>query len=254
MKIAFNLALTSLLFASAAWADVSETEEFTFELQDSGRLSLSNVNGSIQITGVDGNEVHITAKKTAGTQKYLDAIKIDIDSSPDFVRIEAKFPDSNGSWFHWGDDNSGSVDFELTVPKGTKLDTIDTVNGDVDIRAVTNQVNVESVNGRLTLTGLASDADMDTVNGEITAQFDVMGAGQRVSVDAVNGTVKLMLPANASATVRAESLNGRIDADDFGLETDKGYVGQDLDGRIGDGAGGINIDTVNGSITIEKSK
>jgi len=254
MKIAKSLVFVSLLAVSTARADVSKTEEFNFELNDNGRLSLSNVNGDIRITGVAGNQVHITAKKTADTQKYLDALKIDIDAGADHIRVEAKYPDSNGGWFHWGSNSSGSVDFEVTVPPGTKLDTIETVNGDIDISAVTNLVNVESVNGGLSLSGLANDADMDTVNGEIEALFDVLGAGQRISVDAVNGTVELTLPANASATVRAESLNGDIDADDFGLEADKGYVGQDLDGQIGDGAGRINIDTVNGSITIQKRK
>lgn len=253
MKFATSLALVSLFAVSTARADVSETEEFNFELSDNGRLSLSNVNGDVRISGVAGNQVHITAKKTADTQKYLDALKIDIDASADYIRIEAKYPDSGGL-FSWGDSNSGSVEFVVTVPPGTKLDSIDTVNGGIEVSGVTNEVHVETVNGDLSLSGLANDADLDTVNGEVAAQFDVLGAGQRVMVDTVNGEVELTLPANAGATVRAESLNGDIDVDDFGLEADKGYVGQDLDGQLGDGAGRINIDTVNGSITIRKSK
>ena len=68
----------------------------------------------------------------------------------------------------------------------------------------------------------------------------------------MNGKVVLQLPANASANIHAETVNGRIDADDFGLEPDKGFVGRELDGQIGDGDARISLDTVNGSIVISK--
>ena len=50
----------------------------------------------------------------------------------------------------------------------------------------------------------------------------------------------------------AETVNGSIDADDFGLEPEKGFVGRDLDGTIGDGDARISLDTVNGSIRINE--
>jgi DUF4097 and DUF4098 domain-containing protein YvlB len=140
----------------------------------------------------------------------------------------------------------------MSVPRGAQLDTIETVNGDITITGAKGLVSVESVNGDLTLEGLVGDVNMDTVNGSLKAQFEVLGAGQRVSADAVNGSVVLKLPENASARINAESLNGDIDADDFGLEPDKGYVGRDLDGQIGAGEARVNVDTVNGSITIKK--
>jgi DUF4097 and DUF4098 domain-containing protein YvlB len=79
-----------------------------------------------------------------------------------------------------------------------------------------------------------------------------MGGGQRVSADAVNGKIVLVLPADASARVEAETVNGSIDADDFGLEPEKGFVGRDLSGEIGGGDARISLDTVNGSINISK--
>jgi len=60
------------------------------------------------------------------------------------------------------------------------------------------------------------------------------------------------LPANASAQVSAETLNGSIDADDFGLKPDSGFVGHDLDGQIGGGDARVSVDTVNGSVAIKK--
>ncbi len=59
--------------------------------------------------------------------------------------------------------------------------------------------------------------------------------------------------ADASARVVAETVNGSIDADDFGLEVEKGFVGRDLDGEIGGGDARISLDTVNGSIRIKRN-
>jgi hypothetical protein len=36
------------------------------------------------------------------------------------------------------------------------------------------------------------------------------------------------------------------------LEPEKGFVGRDLSGEIGDGAARVSLDTVNGSIRIDK--
>jgi DUF4097 and DUF4098 domain-containing protein YvlB len=68
----------------------------------------------------------------------------------------------------------------------------------------------------------------------------------------VNGKIVLELPADASARVLAETINGSIDADDFGLTIDKGFVGRECDGQIGNGDARISLDTVNGSIRIVK--
>jgi DUF4097 and DUF4098 domain-containing protein YvlB len=126
------------------------------------------------------------------------------------------------------------------------------VNGDVHIRAVGGTVKASTVNGGLEVENLSADVGLETVNGTIVADFDVLGADQRVDADAVNGRIEIRLPADASARVTAETVNGSIDADDFGLEPEKGFVGRDLSGDIGGGDARISLDTVNGSIEITR--
>lgn len=254
MNIIRNLSFSLVLVASAAMAEVTDTKEYNFSLQEGGRISLSNVNGDVQIDGVAGDQVHIVATRRAASQKSLDGLEVVIDASDSDIRIETRHPNNESRWLNWNSDSSGSVDYVLTVPAGAQLDSIETVNGVVVITGVTGSVSAESVNGKLTLEGLEGDVKLDTVNGSIDAQFNVLGAGQRVSADAVNGRIVLRFPDNASAQVHAETLNGGIDADDFSLEPQKGYVGRDLDGEIGDGEARVDIDTVNGSVTIKRSK
>lgn len=244
------LTLSGLTAAGPLLADVTATEEYTFTLDEGGRISVENINGAITIEGRTGNEVTVVATKKAGTQKYLDGIKVDIDTSASQLRIETRHPSNSGGWF--GKDTSGSVSYRLTVPAGAELDEIETVNGELDIRGMTGAVNASTVNGGIELAGLQSDADLETVNGVIKAGFARLGAGQRVTADTVNGRIELLLPADASATVRAETLNGKIDADDFGLKPVKGFIGRDLTGELGDGGATITLETVNGSIRIKR--
>ena len=243
---------TLLLVTNLAVADVSKTEEYNFEITEGGRISLSNVNGDVSIEGTDGRQVHIVATKTADNQKYLDGMKIEIDASAGAISIETRYPGNGGGMLSWGGDDNGSVEYKLTVPHDVELDTLETVNGDVVVSGVAGAISAESVNGEMQLTGVSGDVKADTVNGNIDVNFAQLGSGQRVSVDAVNARVVLRLPANASAQVSAETLNGSIDADDFGLETSSGFVGHELDGQIGDGDARVSVDTVNGSVEFRK--
>lgn len=252
MKAGVLLGAALLLVSASAIADVSETEEMTFDVVAGARISLENINGDIRITGGPGRQVHMVAKKKAGKQEYLDELEILVDADDDFIRIETRHPKSQGGWFNWGNDSSGSISYVLEVPADINLDTISTVNGDVEISAVLGKVKAETVNGSLHAMGLEGDVNLETVNGSVKAEFDVLGAGQRVSAEAVNGKIVLVVPADTSARVQAETVNGSINAEDFGLKPEKGFVGRDLSGEIGGGDARISLDTVNGSIRISK--
>ena len=245
--------LAALMSVSlSAVADVESTEEMAFDVNPGARISLENINGDIDVVGGTGSQVTVVARKKAGRQEYLDGLKVVVDASPDYIRIETRHPKSESSWFNWGNDGGGSVAYELSVPADVELDSIETVNGDVRIRAVDGIVKASTVNGGLDVGNLSADVSLETVNGKIVAEFDVLGADQRVDAEAVNGRIEIRLPGDASARVTAETVNGSIDADDFGLEPEKGFVGRDLSGDIGGGAASISLDTVNGSIEISR--
>jgi DUF4097 and DUF4098 domain-containing protein YvlB len=76
--------------------------------------------------------------------------------------------------------------------------------------------------------------------------------GSRISLNTVNGTVNLVIPSNADATVKADTVNGNI-VNDFGLPVHKGeYVGRDLYGRIGSGDVQIRLNSVNGTLSVKR--
>jgi len=252
MKAGAIAGVVLLLVSTTLNAGVKETEEMTFDVAPGARVSLENINGDINIINGDSGKIHLVAYKKAGKQEYMDDLKVVVDADENYVRIETRHPKSEGGWFNWGKDSSGSVAYELEVPDDVDLDSISTVNGDVEIIGVNGMVKAETVNGSLTASNLVGDVNLETVNGSIKAEFDQLGDGQRVSADAVNGKIILLIPSDASARVTAETVNGSIDADDFGLEPEKGFVGRDLSGEIGGGDARITLDTVNGSIRISE--
>lgn len=240
----------ALALSLSANAEVTKEETFSFKISDGGSFSLSNVNGGISVVGGNGDTIEVLAIKKAGSQKQLDEIEIKISESANSVEIETDLPSSK-RWFHWGDDGA-QVTYEVIVPSGINLDSIEAVNGEVEIRGVSGDVNASTVNGEINLEDLAADAEIDTVNGTINASFAKLEGQQKVKASTVNGRMTLRLPADADVDVNADTLNGNISAGDFDLEVDKGFVGSDLNGEIGNGSASLNLDTVNGSIKIRK--
>lgn len=240
----------ALVAASVAVADVTEEVSFSYTINNGGRISLDNINGDVTITGGKGDAVEITAFKKADNQEYLDGIEIRIDASDDTIRIDTKHPDSKRSF--WGSSDGGSVTYTLTVPASVNLDSIESVNGDIEISGVLGTVKAETVNGGIEANDLSENVSLETVNGSVHAYFTSLRGNQKVDCETVNGKVSLYLPANADASITAETVNGGIDGEEFGLVTNKGFVGRDMDGEVGNGSARVNLSTVNGGIKIRK--
>lgn len=233
---------------------LDETERFeqTYPLNANGKVSVSNVNGSITIESWDKNEVKLEAVKTADSRENLNAVKIRIDAKPDYLRVETDFDSqrsrNDGNWKN----RKLEVQYRLWVPRNAVLDEIETVNGSIIVSNMTNMTKVSTVNGEIRATNLRGTTNIETVNGTINADFDNLQNVSEIRLEAVNGETNLKLPSDAEATIKAETTNGNI-SNDFGLPVRKGkYVGRDLYGKLGSGAVKIHLGTVNGTTTIRR--
>ncbi len=235
-----------------AYADETERFEQTYQLSPNGRVSVSNVNGSITVEGWDRSEVKLVYVKTADSKERLADVDIRIDAKPDHFSVETDYGDwrrdRNGD--RWKNHGKLTVDYQLMVPRGAVLNEIETVNGSATVSNFTNLIKVSAVNGSVIATNLRGTAKLSTVNGEVKADFDRLETGSKIALETVNGSVNLVIPSDANATVRADSLNGTI-SNDFGLPVRKGkYVGRDLYGRLGTGEIQIKLESVNGGLSI----
>lgn len=233
-------------------ADETERFEQTYPLNANGRVSVSNVNGSITIETWNKPEIKLEWVKTSDSKDNFGEVEIRIDARQDAFSVETEYLDwkrrgSNGRTY-----NKLAVEYRLIVPRGAVLDEIETVNGSVSITNAENTTKASAVNGEVKGINLRGATNLSTVNGTVTASFDQLATGSRITLETVNGTVDLTIPSDANATLKADTVNGKI-SNDFGLPVRKGeYVGRDMYGKIGSGDVSIKLESVNGELAIKR--
>lgn len=232
------------------------TEQFhqTYPLSPTGRVSIANINGGVRIAVWDQNEVKVDAVKRASSKEAMDDLKIEVSSTADSFRIKTEYPSSD-----WSRDErstrrhrSASVEYTLTVPRRSRLDSVELVNGSLDIEGVEGDVEAACVNGSVRARGLTGEVKLSTVNGGVEATITRLDDAKPTSLSSVNGSITLTVPGNANAQVKASTIHGRI-TNDFGLQVNDGeFVGHELSGQIGNGGTRIRLSNVNGSISIKR--
>jgi DUF4097 and DUF4098 domain-containing protein YvlB len=237
-------------------AEVREEFHQTYPLTPDGRVSLENLNGPVRITVSDRNEVQVNAIKRAYKQERLNEAKIEVNATGDTVRIKTAYPFDEVN-FESDDhryENPATVEYTLVVPRRARLDSIDVVNGSVDIDGTEGDVKASSVNGEIRAHGLMGDTKLNTVNGQLEVTFAQIAQAKSLSLGSVNGGVTVVIPSDSNAVVRAETISGGI-RNDFGLAVEDGdYVGHSLYGQIGSGGPRIKLSNVSGGISIKRAQ
>jgi DUF4097 and DUF4098 domain-containing protein YvlB len=258
MRIIKQLCLTRVaalaLVAGLGLASAAYTEEVhqTYPLTPTGSVSLSNVNGNVRIQAWDRNEVKLDAIKRGDTKETVDEVKVEVESSADRIRIRTRYPERS-----WSDENrkrgSATVEYSLMVPRTARMEEINLVNGNLVLEGVTGAVSAKTVNGNIQAQSLGGRVELKTVNGGVQADLNQLDPNQAVDMDSVNGAVRLLLPASASASVSASTVHGAI-TNAFGMQVEKGrWVGSRMEGTIGSGGAKVRLKTVNGKIEVERS-
>lgn len=224
--LAFTFAVTTAAFAAdesevtiTAEGDAAKTLDRSFPLASGGTIDVSNVSGSVMITGGNADGVKLGGSLGAGS-------KLAIESHAD--RLEMRVESNNGnSWLgNKGPRNDSSL--VLNVPHGVsvKLDIVsadgkienidgksvevDNVSGDVRVSTNAGSVEIDSVSGNVALqvprAGITDRVHLQTVSGNINAT----GADGRVKLETVSGT--LTFDAPAVNELGAESVSGDIRA------------------------------------------
>ncbi len=255
IQLALMLVAAGLTSASAKSNRASEKFQKLCALSPGGTVSLQNVNGNVEITTWDKNEVKIEAEKFADDGGDLDDLQIEVDATGDRVAIDTKYPERR-------DDHHGhalGVNYILVVPRGANLDKIKIVNGEITISGVAGKVMATAVNGTIHTTGLSNGCELETVNGKVDAEFTSLQARAGAKLKSVNGSLVVRLPADAKADIKATATMGHI-SNEFGLQSSRQdedhsfvKVGDSLRGKIGGGGASVRLETVNGSIRIVKS-
>jgi DUF4097 and DUF4098 domain-containing protein YvlB len=233
-------------------AQLTSELRVTKPLAAGGRVSLKNINGSVRVAVWDRPEVRVDAVKKARTQKRLDEADIQVTAADNAVSIRTVYPDAELRFERGGRDNPASVEYSLTVPRDARVDSIELINGSLEVEGPAGEIKASSVNGRLVARGLSGPARLSTINGPLEVSFDRLASGT-VSLGSVNGPLTVTLPPDADATLRATTIHGTI-TNDLGLTAAHSpHTGSSLGGVLGGGAARLRLDNVNGSIHVRRA-
>ena len=257
------------------------TEIFTktVRLGRNGRLELDNVSGDIDVTGVGGDDVKITATKrvhapneSAG-RGALKAIEIEVADRAGVVSISAG--PTRGRF------SGGAIDYVISVPTGTSL-SLKTASGDVSVKSVTGDlvvnsfsgdvvvsdsrpraIEIELVSGDVSLEKIDSErVHVKSVSGDVTFTGKLAKTG-RYDLSTHSGDIQVIPEGNPGFEVDAETFSGDVSSD-FGVRrgptlrnnlnpNDRGSRRNNIiRGTINDGGAALTLHTFSGDILITK--
>jgi DUF4097 and DUF4098 domain-containing protein YvlB len=196
-------------------------------------VDVENVQGRVDITAWDRNEVELVAVLES------DEDKLEYEATDRQVRVKVSRPDR-----HYRHDDEEDAILTLRVPKGARL-AVDTVSADIKVAGVRGEQGLGTVSGTMDTQAYDEPVDVRAVSGDIT----VAGTGGQAAVraESVSGTTvvtgirggfegkavsgDLRVSVADASRLRLGTVSGSINAD-AGLTADARVEMNSISGEI----------------------
>lgn len=189
-------------------------------------LRVENVQGAIDVTGADAKTATVRYTKYAGHQDSIDNTQVIVDREDTDVDIHTNYVHTG-----WFGSRSAGVDYAITVPAGTS-------------------VHLANVSGPIVVRNMQGNVDIQQVSGDVTAALGRVAGDRDIRVNTVSGGTVISIARNSDVDLSVKTVSGSVHGF-FPLNADKGFVGQAVSGRLGDGTASIDVNAVKGSVTID---
>jgi len=242
-----------LCFVSSLLAEDPLQQKFegTYTLEQTGTISVDNIDGSIRIYCWDEPEVKVEAIKKAYSAERLSQIAIDVVATSKSLTVKTNFPPQPGWWSFR--DRSGTVDYTIIAPQTVKITNMSLANGDLLIEGLRGGGATASLsNGRIAAHNSFGDLRLRVANGSLDIFYD-WWEEMLFSFDlaVTNGGIRAILPGAAKINLDAETVKGNI-VSDFGKNRVKeGRVKTLQTFTSGESAPKWKLRSVNGNIRLE---
>jgi Toastrack DUF4097 len=262
----FILAFSTVLLTSPLTArELEETFKKVIPVEMAKRLTLDNRNGSIEVRSWDRDEIEVIAYKKVRAdnrdtaERLMEELKITVIDHSDEIEVITDYPDRgssyNGGFLSWlmgGFGNrSYSVSYVIRVPQKFDLD-ISSTNGRLEVLDCNGRLRLETTNGKIIADDVSGSVRCKTTNGSIKVTMMDVKEEDEMSFTSTNGSIKLYLPNQINAEIRARTTNGSISCD-LPITEEYSRSRKRLEATINDGGMMIYLKTTNGSIRIRES-
>jgi hypothetical protein len=257
-----------LLIWSLFAASIEDHQTIQNSFPNATKLLVDNINGSIHVTGVPGNELRfkadeqITAESPEALAEARRDVKLDVSTQGTFVRlyVDGPFREHDRGWQYYA--YKVKFDYDIQVPIGAEL-ILKTVNGgEITVKGTAGTFDVRHVNGAVTMEQISGSGAVHSVNGPLKVAFSRNPAGP-TKFNTVNGTIDVHLQSPLNADLKFKTLNGHVytDFDVAALPISAGTVetrngkfiykgDRAQSGRVGAGGPELSFETVNGNVRL----
>ena len=233
-----------------------EVEEFIFERDgDTVVVKVKPIQG--KSSGGRSTSSHITVR--VPQRSHIDVATISADINVDDLQGEQELQSVSGQI----DTEAFVAEIEAETVSGDidvvgNTDDIEvelvSVSGSISVKDLSGTIDLETVTGRLSVGGGSfSEAGLQTVNGRVEFRSNLRKNGD-LDVETVNGRINVTLLGEVSADIDINTFNGRI-KNCFGPKpekTSKYAPGWELRFTEGGGDASVNIESLNGPVTLCK--
>jgi hypothetical protein len=226
----------------------SRTFSFEVDIVNQSRLSVESINGSVVITGRTGvNSAVITGERKVGSESvedaeaHLEELEVSVSDLGNEILVQTTQPSETHG-------RSYTVNYDIALPNDIEV-MITSINGNVEIDSIGNQVTTSLTNGQVILDEISGNTDIDLTNGNINAEVTLPLDGI-MDLDITNGNIDLDIPINTSATFSAGVVNGLITISDNLTLHNPASTPTSRSGTLGGGRGTITLNTTNGNINV----
>lgn len=243
----------SELSADNNFISESTVQNVSFDASEVKKLHIEWVSGNVTLKTADQHNV---------------TFRVDGDSALPFSyqlsgnELDLRYPADNALWKPaWGSKN-----LTVTVPQSwyareTNIDVVsavvevdglsteelklDTTSGPINASGLCcDQIVASTVSGNVSLEGTAEELKLDTTSGRCQAELDERV--REIELDSVSGELELILPESLGFEAEVDTVSGSFRSDIPTTASSKGVY------TCGNGECGISVDTVSGSISIQK--
>ena len=260
----------------------TESQVHSFEVGSPAKLIVKNIRGQVELVPGEDDKIKIEVISHLGdgdpeyTEVYLEQEK---DGT---VRAEVRVPKSAFAIFNR---KPQRIDFKIEAPVQTDV-RVKVVSGSIQARGLEGNLDFGTVSGGISLEDLSGRLDLDSVSGKITgarlkgrtflsvvsgaiemhecdfpslkattvsgkAEVQTKLGEGPYKLDAVSGSLLLVVPEDSGCVVEASAVSGRFYTD---LAVSQSQVGRrKWNVRIGDGGPGVKMKTVSGKMRLLSS-
>jgi hypothetical protein len=220
------------------------TEDFerSYTLIPGRHITIDNKIGDIKVTGYNGEEIKIFARKKGPDR---DAIKIIDRNFGPKVELFSMFSEFNNS--------KTSVDFEVKVPKSNNTVSIELRSGSGKIEAAdfSGSLVVHSFRGDVEIANVQGNVYVHSVSGHMDAKIKKSEGRRWMKFDSGSGNIKVTAPSDFEARIELRT-TGNLKTE-FPVDISQGRYGEHIArGQLGSGTQRIEISSVFGSVSLLK--